>query len=194
MTQAPQRIGLYGGAFDPPHRTHVDMAQRFVAQARLDALHLCPTAGAWHKERGLTESQHRLHMCETAFAGVPGVVIDTCEIDRGGPSFTVDTLEQLRRQYPQAQLFLLMGRDQFERLHTWHALERIESLATLCVADRQGPPAAALQLPSHYMALQGHATDDSATVVRERRHAGQPIDDLVTPAVARYIADHHLYL
>lgn len=169
------------------------MAQRFVSQLRLDKLHICPTAGAWHKARPLSDAQHRLRMCELAFADVPGVMIDRCEIDRGGLTYTVDTLLHLHERYPHARLFLLIGRDQFERLHTWHDLERIEALVTICVADRQEPGWTAMQLPSHCVLLEGPINADSATVVRERRHKGQPIDDLVTPAVARYIAEQHLY-
>jgi nicotinate-nucleotide adenylyltransferase len=188
-----QNVGLYGGAFDPPHRTHVELARRFIEQASLGALHICPTAGAWHKQRTLSGANHRMNLCHLAFGDLPGVCIDAREIERGGPTYTVDTLESLHTEYPQASLHLLIGRDQFERLHTWHALERIETLATLHVADRAGE-ATPMSLPAQYQPLRGTPTADSATVVRERRQAGQPIDDLVTPAVARYIANSSLYL
>lgn len=210
MTAQAQRVGLYGGAFDPPHRTHSALAHAFVRQAGLQRLHICPTAGAWHKSRGLTDAAHRLRLCELAFAEVQGAQIDPREIERGGASYTVDTLEQLHALYPTAQLFMLIGQDQFESLPTWKSLARIEALATICVAQRPATAGAANEatpkeqtnertigvsaLKPGYLLLDWQACDDSATVVRERRHAGQAIDDLVTPAVARYIADNHLYL
>lgn len=186
-------IGLYGGAFDPPHRTHLSLAVRFIAQAGLSRVYICPTAGAWHKARALTPAPDRLRMCQLAFAGMPQAQVDDREIRRGGASYTVDTLEELRAQHPLAKLCLLIGRDQYERLHTWRDLNRIEALATIFVADRQEPGSVELQLPGRYVLLQGSANADSATVVRERRQAGLPIDDLVTPDVARYIAEQHLY-
>jgi nicotinate-nucleotide adenylyltransferase len=192
-------VGLYGGAFDPPHVAHASLAKAFIEQAQLDVLHICPTAQAWHKARGLTEAVHRLRMAELAFADMPRVCVDSREIDRGGNTYTVDTLEQLRQQYPQAELKLLIGQDQYAALSTWYAVSRIEQLATIFVASRivqSGTEAHFLDsnaLPNGYQALVWNPTAISATSIRERREKQQSIDGLVTPAVARYIDEHHLY-
>jgi nicotinate-nucleotide adenylyltransferase len=194
------QVGLYGGAFDPPHLAHQALAQAFVQQASLDVLHVCPTAGAWHKARSLSAPVHRLHMTQLLFADMPRVQVDPREIERGGHTYTVDTLEALQRQYPQARLNLLIGQDQFEALATWHAVPRIEELATVFVADRivQSRPEASggrpsAILPDGYHALIWNPMAISATHIRERCLRREPIDALVTPAVARYIDDHHLY-
>jgi nicotinate-nucleotide adenylyltransferase len=193
------RVGLYGGAFDPPHVAHQALVQAFIEQAQLDVLHVCPTAGAWHKSRHLTASAHRLRMAELAFAQWPQVLVDPREIDRGGNTYTVDTLEQLRAQYPGAQLQLLIGQDQYEAISTWRAVPRIEQLAAVFVASRivQSRPEAPLldasALPSGYRALVWSPIAISATHIRERCQKQQSIDGLVTPAVARYMDEHHLY-
>jgi nicotinate-nucleotide adenylyltransferase len=197
--RAEQRVGLYGGAFDPPHLTHSAMAEAFVAQAQLDALHICPTAGAWHKARALSDAVHRVAMARLAFADLPQVRIDTQEIERGGASYTLDTLEHLRHQYPQARLFLLIGQDQFEALPTWHGVTEIKQIATIYVAPRivQSGTCVATDalanLPSAFRRLNWQANPVSATQVRERCAAGQSLAGLVTPAIARYIDEHHLY-
>lgn len=190
------RVGLYGGAFDPPHLAHRALAEQFIRQAALDRLHICPTANAWHKSRALSDVCHRVRMCQLAFGDLAPVLIDEREIRRGGKTYTVDTLKSLKTQYPQAQLSLLIGQDQHERLHTWHALPEIEQLATIYVAPRATEPTATLQathLQPGYQLLNWQPVPDSATDIRERSHRGTPIDTLVTPAVAGYIAEHHLY-
>jgi nicotinate-nucleotide adenylyltransferase len=108
----PQRIGVLGGAFDPPHVVHVALAEAACAQLQLDALHVIPTGDAWHKTRTLTAAEHRIAMTRLAFAHIPQAVVDTREIARSGPTYTVDTLRELRAEYPDAQLYLIMGADQ----------------------------------------------------------------------------------
>ncbi|HYF41072.1 MAG TPA: nicotinate (nicotinamide) nucleotide adenylyltransferase, partial [Ramlibacter sp.] len=130
------RLGLFGGAFDPPHRAHVLLARTAVEQLRLDELRICPTGQAWHKARGLTPAQHRLAMCRIAFAGVPRAVLDDRELERAGPSYTVDTLRELHAEQPQAELFLVMGEDQAASFTGWREWAEIARLATLCIAQR----------------------------------------------------------
>jgi len=86
------RIGLFGGAFDPPHKAHVALAQAALTQLSLNVLHVLPTGDAWHKPRDLTPGFHRLAMCQQAFESFPNVVVDDLELKRPGPSYTVDTL------------------------------------------------------------------------------------------------------
>jgi len=127
---------MLGGAFDPPHVAHRAMAQYAIAQMQLDVLHVVPTGYAWHKVRPLTDASHRLAMCELAFAGLPQVLLDDREIRRSGPSYTLDTLHELRAQYPAAELVLVMGQDQWDALPSWSHWQTIAELATLVVAAR----------------------------------------------------------
>jgi nicotinate-nucleotide adenylyltransferase len=193
------RIGVFGGAFDPPHRGHVALAQAAVAQLGLAQLRVVPTGEALHKHRTLTEARHRLAMCELAFADVPQARVDACEIERSGPSFTVDTLETLQRAHPGAQLCLLIGQDQAQTLQHWHRAGDLARLAIIYVAARPesvGSNAAIDPIQIQKFALQWlhmPAMAQSATEIRHRVVHHKSIETLVTEPVARYIAHHHLY-
>jgi nicotinate-nucleotide adenylyltransferase len=196
---AGRRVGVFGGAFDPPHRGHRTLAEVALHELALDELRIIPTGQAWHKARPLTDAAHRLAMCRLAFADLPRIVLDEREIRRPGPSYTLDTLRELQAEQPQAELYLVMGQDQAEALPTWRNWERIVELAIICVADRDGlsgqatrfvPPPA---LAARFRTLPMPAMPISATAVRAQVAAGQGAGALVSPAVARYIEDHHLY-
>lgn len=199
MIARPKRLGVFGGAFDPPHLAHRALAEVALAQLQLDELRVLPTGQAWHKSRPLTDAQHRLAMAELAFAELPGLVLDDREIRRSGPSYTLDTLRELRSEYPQAELFLVMGKDQADALSSWRDWEEIVRLAIICVADRDGLTGQETQfVPPPEMAARFHklhmpVMDISATGIRSRIAARQGIAPLVSAPVARYIADHHLY-
>lgn len=196
MSGSPQRVGMFGGAFDPPHRAHLALAQAAVRQLALDRLYVFPTGNAWHKDRTLTPAAHRLAMARLAFEGVPAVQVDDRELRRSGPTYSVDTLRELQEEHPGAQLFLLMGEDQAGGFSRWHAWQEIAQLAILCVAGRgSGEGVAALRaLPGvRVQALEWPQMPESATGIRARLTAGQDSADLVGPAVASYIESHHLY-
>jgi nicotinate-nucleotide adenylyltransferase len=188
---------MFGGAFDPPHRAHVALAEAAVRQLGLDVLHVVPTGNAWHKPRGLTAAEHRLAMARLAFAAVPAAVVDDRELHRSGPTYSIDTLQELQAEHPGAQLVLLMGEDQAAGFTGWRAWPEIARLAILGVAARGEDCAgmAALRaLPGvRVEALQLPRMPESATAIRARLTAGQDITALVDPAVASYIARHHLY-
>ncbi|MBC5764523.1 nicotinate (nicotinamide) nucleotide adenylyltransferase [Ramlibacter albus] len=191
------RLGLFGGAFDPPHIAHVALARAAVEQLSLDELRICPTGGAYHRASAPTDAQHRLAMAREAFAEVPRAVVDDREIRRGGATYTVDTLRELHAEQPSAVLHLVMGEDQAAGFTKWREWEAIARLATICVASRQYSAAAQppLALPAGVRSVQLRLPDhpESATEVRHRLTLGQDIGDLVPPGVARYIAHHHLY-
>ncbi|MDR2153747.1 MAG: nicotinate (nicotinamide) nucleotide adenylyltransferase [Burkholderiaceae bacterium] len=201
-----RRIGLFGGAFDPPHDAHVALACAAVEQLRLDRLHIVPTGRAWHKSQTLSAAVHRLAMCRLAFGALPKILIDQRELERGGPSYTIDTLSELRAQYPDAELFLLIGADQAAAFHTWRRAGEIVLLVTPVIAVRaDAGSAAAVFDPAHPLpgmtvdpacvrVLQLPAMPHSATEVRGLVVARQPFDHLVPAPVAGYIAEHHLYL
>jgi nicotinate-nucleotide adenylyltransferase len=135
-------------------------------------------------------------MTRIAFAGVPRVVIDERELHRAGPTYTVDTLRELRREQPDAELFLVMGEDQSGSLTRWHDWESVLALAVICVAARPataGEVRAALPPPARSQPLVLPAMPESATEVRSLVRDGRDIGHLVAPAVARYIESHCLY-
>lgn len=200
------RLGVFGGAFDPPHLAHVALVQAAMAQLRLDEVRVLPTGQAWHKTRHLSDASHRLAMAQLAFGSIPHVRVDEREMLRQGPSYTVDTLRELKTQFPQAQLYLLIGDDQRRSLPSWHQIDEIARLAIICAAGRDaavqawsdsstGTPPAALdpsfdaRIHSLKMPLMPH----SATDIRALVTTDQSIEGLVPPAVERYIHEHHLY-
>ena len=139
MADAPaaiRRVGMFGGAFDPPHWAHRNLAETALKQLGLDQLHILPTGQAWHKTRVLIPAEHRVAMCERAFAGLPRVLVDQREIRRDGPSYTADTLRELAAEYPGAQIFLVLGADQLLAFKTWVRWQEVLQCATLAVANR----------------------------------------------------------
>lgn len=189
---------MFGGAFDPPHAAHVALARAAIGQLRLDALHVLPTGDAWHKERTLSPAAHRLAMAQLAFSAIPGVVLDDRELKRTGPTYSIDTLRELQREHPGAQLVLVMGEDQAAGFTRWHAWADIVQLAVLGVAGRGEAVADAITalegLPgARVERLQLPRMPESATEIRARLTAGQDSAGLVDPAVASYIDRHHLY-
>ena len=201
MTPAPTaRVGLFGGAFDPPHRTHVALAQAAIQQLQLDVLHVVPTGQAWHKQRPLSAAEHRLAMCQLAFAEIAGVRVDAQEIRRSGPTYTIDTLEALRAQYPEAKLYVLMGEDQAKALPAWHRAAELGRTATICVASRpdsepfNGSDYSENALHGfEFVNVQLPPSPLSATEIRDQTARGYSVSALVFESVARYIDQHHLY-
>jgi nicotinate-nucleotide adenylyltransferase len=194
-----RRIGVFGGAFDPPHLAHRALTEVALHQLKLDELRVLPTGQAWHKERPLTSAVHRLVMVELAMTGLPGVVVDDREVRREGPSYTLDTLRELQTENPTAEFFLVMGKDQADVLNTWSQWRSILDIATICVADRDGLTGLKTQfvpppdLENRFRKLHMPTMDISATGIRYRVAIHQGIAPLVSPDVASYIEAHHLY-
>jgi nicotinate-nucleotide adenylyltransferase len=199
-----KRLGVFGGAFDPPHQAHVALALAAVAQLRLDALHIVPTGQAWHKARALSAPEHRLAMARLAFADLARVVVDEQELKRPGPSFTIDTLEALQAENPGAQLYLIIGTDQFAALKNWHRWQDILRIAIICIAGRADPARTGagfdpqIQAGPAVLTLQLPLMPVSATDIRRQIGAGsaapQDMAQLVPEPVARYIERHGLYI
>jgi nicotinate-nucleotide adenylyltransferase len=187
------RLGIYGGAFDPPHNAHVALARAAVEQLSLDELRVFPTGHAWHRSGHITEGTHRLAMTKLAFEGLPKALVDDREMRRAGPTYTIDTVRELRRELHEPELFLVMGEDQARAFTNWHEWAEIARVVTLCVA-RRGAWADQLQVAgAKVVVLQLPSMPESATEIRELVPRGEDISLLVPAAVARYIASHHLY-
>lgn len=198
-----ERIGVFGGAFDPPHQAHLALAQAAIVQLELNTLHIIPTGIAWHKARALTSPEHRLAMTRLAFDGMPNVVVDDREIQRGGPTFTIDTLLALRAEHPHAQLFLIMGADQWAAFEQWHRWQEILTLAIICIAGRAHSATASALFDDETKQKYGiieiklPLMSVSATQIRQlvasRSTADTALQSLVPEPVARYISQHQLY-
>lgn len=173
------------------------MAEAAIVQFHLDELIVVPTGKAWHKPRDLSNGEHRAAMAKLAFSHLSNARVDEIELNRGGPSYTIDTLRSLSDQYPDAQFFLLIGEDQGKALATWHEIGEIAQRAIICVAEREMPGMSVPDVPNHDIptqVLKLPHLPHSATQVRERVAQGQAIDNLVPEPVALYIQRHHLYL
>lgn len=201
------RLGVFGGAFDPPHLAHVALVEAAIATLDLEQVRVLPTGQAWHKSRDLSDASHRLAMTRIAYVHQPQVVVDDREIRRAGASYTVDTLQELQVEFPEAQLYLLLGDDQRRSLPSWHQIEEIGRIAIICAAGRDmavrawGEPSGASQTPTslsdtlqaRIRTLEMPLMPHSATDIRELLAKEQAISGLVPPAVERYIHEHHLY-
>lgn len=135
------RLGIFGGSFDPVHLGHLLLAENCREQARLDQVWFMPAATPPHKPHAqLADGQQRVEMLKLAIGGHESFAVSTLELDRGGVSYTVDTLEQIRAQHPVDELFLLMGADSLADFPTWRSPERILELALPIVVRRVGSP------------------------------------------------------
>jgi nicotinate-nucleotide adenylyltransferase len=196
-----RRIGVFGGAFDPPHNAHIALAQAALTQFALDRLYVFPTGQAWHKARTLSAPVHRLAMARLAFEDAPQVVVDDREIKRTGPTFTIDTLQALQAENPQAQIYLFIGADQFESFRQWHRWQDILEIAIICIADRAQSVLTQTQFDAYaggndrFSKLKLPFMPVSATQIRQLTASGEAvaISHLVPESVARYISLNQLY-
>ncbi len=196
------RIGILGGTFNPPHLGHLVCAQEAYLQLRLDRVMLIPARIPPHKpvdeEPGV---EHRLEMCRLAVAGdEERLEVSDLEARREGPSFTVDTLEQLHSRMPDNELFLIVGADVAVGFPSWREPERVLSVATLAVAERPGTRRAAVERAIEQLRGGDRARffdmpeiGISSTMLRDRVRAGGPTRYLMPDAVRNYIDRHHLY-
>jgi len=198
LSASPARLGVFGGSFDPPHLAHVALAHAALHQLNLERLLVLPTGQAWYKTRSLSPAAHRLSMTQAAFSELPEVSVDGRELSRPGPTYTVDTLRELRAEFPAMQLCLIMGADQSAALPTWREWQAICQLAIICIADREGQHSVAIPSEVLEQARIEHLLMPrmplSATDIRSRVAAGLGIAHLVPQGVARYIENNHLYL
>ncbi|MGO9248394.1 MAG: nicotinate (nicotinamide) nucleotide adenylyltransferase [Solirubrobacteraceae bacterium] len=199
---ALRSVGILGGTFNPPHLGHVALARYARAELDLEQVLLMPAHVAPNKPIAVEDPgpEHRLQMCALAVAEEPGVEISSLEIERGGVSYTVDTLRAIHERYPDAELTLIVGADTARTLPGWREPARLLGLAKLAVAERDelntGDVREALAgldpaLRVEPLRMSGIAVSSSA--VRERIAAGESVVELVGEAVAGYIDEHGLY-
>lgn len=190
-------MGLFGGSFDPVHNGHLALARVAVAHLQLDELRWVPAGQPWQKQRELAPADHRTAMIALTIEGDPRQRLDLCEVQRSGPSYTLDTVRALQSGEPAAEWFLLIGQDQYARFHTWHQRQELLERLTLAVAARGGQhpePGAPLAVVSHrVVGVPMPRLDVSSSDIRARLSLGQDISGMVPATVARYIDQHCLY-
>jgi nicotinate-nucleotide adenylyltransferase len=197
MAEALHRVGIFGGTFDPVHLGHLVAAEQAREQARLDQVAFVPAARPPHKmERSLTPFGHRVEMLSLAVAGHSAFRVEELERDRPGPSYTVDTLEELHRTLPDAELALVLGADCLPDLKTWREPERIGRLAEIVLVPRPGIATAEEEAATPIRigtTVKMPLVDISSHDIRQRVSERRSIRYLVPRAVECYIETHSLY-
>ena len=190
-----ERIGIFGGTFDPPHVGHLVVAVNARHALRLDRLFLVVAHDPWQKthSRPVSSAADRLAMVEAAVADVEGLEASGMEIERGGVSYSADTLAALRDEDPSRELFLVVGSDAAAGLPTWERGDEVRDLATIVVATRPGAEDGAPPRGWSWQRLETPRLEVSSTDLRARIADGRPLDYLLTPAVIDAIQARHLY-
>ncbi len=195
------RIGLLGGSFDPIHLAHLALAHCAAEQLALHQVWLIPAGQPWQRGALGASAEQRERMVRLAAADDARLRVLDLELRRGGPTYTVDTLRSLRAQHPEHEFVLLLGADQLDNFQTWRAWDEIAACVDLAVAPRPHhglrPDPALLRVlhaaGHRLLQVRMAPTEVSATRVREHAARGLALGDLVPPAVAGYIEQHHLY-
>jgi nicotinate-nucleotide adenylyltransferase len=199
-------LALFGGSFNPPHQTHRRILNTALQQLNPAEIWVIPTGLHPHKlDQVMATQEHRLQMCRLAFADLDGVKVVDLEVRREGPSYTADTLAEIRDQLPDDQpLYYLVGSDNLPLLSSWHQPERILSLGTLVTFPRADAPFdpsvldhlgldedKQQELLDHYLQMDPDAV--SSSDIRRRLQEGASSISQLAPAVEEYIREHHLY-
>jgi len=195
MTDAgrPERIGVMGGTFDPIHHGHLVAASEVAQWFDLDEVIFVPTGRPWQKEE-VTGSEHRYLMTVIATASNPRFTVSRVDIERAGPTYTIDTLRDLRRERPDAELFFITGADAVAQILSWRDHDELWDLAHFVAVSRPGHVLSIDGLPAGKVSrLEIPALAISSTDCRDRVRSGHPVWYLVPDGVVQYIAKHHLY-
>ena len=197
------RIGVLGGTFDPPHNGHLLIARQALMQLKLDQVLFAPTHQPPHKINNyITSIEHRLAMVRLAIANHPGFVLSRIDVDREGPTFTVDTMRLLHDQFgSNVDMYFIMGMDSLVNILSWRTPAKLIQLCKLAVFARSGFRANMNELEKQLPGLRERVVflstptlDVAASELQKRVRDGQSIADCVPKAVAKYIQEHKLYI
>jgi nicotinate-nucleotide adenylyltransferase len=193
-------VGILGGTFNPPHLGHLAIACHARDELGLGLVLLMPSQTPPHKPIADPGSEHRLRMCRLLVEDVGRLRVCPLELERRGPSYTVNTLKVIRASHPDVELTFIVGADTARTLPAWREPAKLLELADLAVAARAGTArrevldaVAPLGASAGVRFLEAPVMEISSSIARGRVARGEPIDDLVGPAVARYVTEHGLY-
>ena len=194
MPAAGRRIGVFGGTFDPIHLGHLEVAETVRDALGLDRMLVVVANHPWQKQdRPVTPAEDRYAMVVAALADRPGLEASRVELDRGGPSYTVDTVRALLADEPDAEVVVVVGADVVAALDTWHEHEALRDLVTLAVVDRPGAPAVDPPPGWRSERVAVSPVDVSSTGLRSLLEVGAPVDGVVPEAVIRCLTERGLY-
>ncbi len=190
-----ERLGIFGGTFDPPHVGHLVTAVNVRYELALDRVLLVVNDQPWQKlgTRDITPAADRYAMVEAAVGSVEGLEASRVEIDRGGMSYTADTLHALRADDPDCELFVILGSDAAGGLPTWERADEVRSLATIVVVERPGTREAEPPSGWSWVRVEVPRLEVSSTDLRARVSDGRPLDYLLTPDVIAAVERRGLY-
>ena len=183
-----EKIGIYGGSFDPVHHGHLILARFALEKFVLEKIIFVPTRLSPHKNASVATAEARLQMLRSATEGERQFAVDDCELQRDPPSYTIDTVEKIRQKYTNAHLFLLIGDDNLAGLSSWRGFDDLRQIVTLIVLQRAFSP-----VTHEYLSVD-RRFDISATEIRARIASARSIRYLVPGAVEQIIRGHGLYL
>ena len=191
---SPLRLGIFGGTFDPIHNGHLVAARAALEALNLDMIYFVPTWSSLAKQHCAT-AQQRAEMVELAIAEEPKFKMSRVDIDRGSPTFTIDTLQSFSRFHPDAKLYFLLGRDAFQSIASWKDSKKLAELAEFVVLSRPGFEfeASGKQLDYVHTSLVIDALDISSTEIRNQLEKSGDLGEKVPAPVLSYIREHGLY-
>jgi nicotinate-nucleotide adenylyltransferase len=198
------KIGVFGGTFNPIHNAHLTLAEFARDRFALDKVIIIPAnIPALKDTSDLVDKDYRVHMVKMAIHTNPNFELSTIEIDRKGKSYTVDSFEELKRLYPDDDLYLIIGADSFYQLEKWERFKKLIKLTNIIVAARNDCDISDLEKKANYFKLQYEANvyildmptiDISSTIIRNRIREGRSVKYLLPDEVCCYMADNKLYL
>ncbi|MGK2947729.1 MAG: nicotinate-nucleotide adenylyltransferase [Acidimicrobiales bacterium] len=193
--RAGERLGIFGGTFDPPHVGHLVTAVNVRHLLGLDRVLLVVNNVPWQKaaSRAITPAHERFAMVEAAVAGVEGLEASRVELEAGGPSYTADTLATLQAAEPSRELFVILGEDAAAGLLTWERADEVRELASVVVVERPGASDVVPLEGWRWRSVEVPRLEVSSTDLRARVVDGRPLDYLMPRAVVDWIETHRLY-
>lgn len=197
-TTAPRRLGILGGTFDPPHAGHLAAALAVQTQVGLDDVVLMVANEPWQKvgDRQVTPARLRFEMTDALVQGISGLRAGDREIRRGGPTYTVNTLEEILAEQPDTEIFLIVGADTAQRLDTWHRASEVVSLSTIVIVNRDDVTntASGFLHDARVVNVSMEPVDVSSSAIRDSVACGESIDSATSASVVSIIHDHSLYV
>jgi nicotinate-nucleotide adenylyltransferase len=182
-----KKIAIYGGTFDPVHHAHLILAREAREMLALEKIIFVPAAISPGKDSPVASAEMRLSMLRAAIKGETALVVDECELNRPPPSYTIDTIEEIRRREADSEIYYLIGEDNLSGLASWHRFEQLQKMVRFVVLDRTGTQT------NHPYQVVHRRIDISATEIRKRIASGRSIRYLVPPAVEEIIRQSNLY-
>jgi len=182
-----RKIGIFGGTFDPIHHAHLILAREARESLGLEKVIFVPAAISPFKDSPVANVEMRLSMLQAAIEGETAFAVDDCELRRPPPSYTIDTIEEIRKRQGDAEIYYLVGEDNASTLASWHRFDELKTMVRFVVFDRTGSQT------KHSYKVVGRKIDISATEIRNRIASGESIRYLVPPAVEEMILRHNLY-